>query len=385
MRKYLIKRLFQIVLTLFIYLTIIFIILQAQPGDITDMYIMNPKIPKEARQALRHQLGLDKPLFLQYLQYLKNTATGNLGVSFSLYPRTVWSILKERLPRTVVLFFTAYMVYFFLGFQMGKLIAWRRGGFIEYSSTLVGVFLWTVFTPWWALLLIYIFSFKLGWFPLGKFISPLIWRHFEGITANQVFNTILIAAGAAAVFVGLAWFVGKRLGTRRTAQTTTIGAVLLSLIAIGFLLATTTVGYLAQNILWHMILPVLTLTTIGFGGYMLLMRDSMLETIREDYVMAARAKGLSDKAVRDRHAARNALLPIVTSFVLALATVVDGGIITETIFSWPGIGLTLLNAILSKDMPLAIGALVFTGVFLLFGHLIADLLYAYLDPRIKYG
>ena len=117
----------------------------------------------------------------------------------------------------------------------------------------------------------------------------------------------------------------------------------------------------------------------------MLMRDSMLETIREDYVMAARAKGLPDKAVRDRHAARNALLPIVTSFVLALATVVDGGIITETIFSWPGIGLTMLNAILSEDMPLAIGALVFTGIFLLIGHLIADLLYAYLDPRIKYG
>jgi len=118
---------------------------------------------------------------------------------------------------------------------------------------------------------------------------------------------------------------------------------------------------------------------------MLLMRDSMLETIREDYVMAAKAKGLPDKAVRDKHAARNALLPIVTSFILALATVVDGGIITETIFSWPGIGLTMLSAILEEDLPLAIGALVFTGVFLLFAHLVADILYAYLDPRIKYG
>jgi len=380
MRKYLIKRLLQIVLTLFIYLTIIFIILQAQPGDITDMYIMNPQIPQEAREALRTQLGLDKPLFFQYLQYLKNVATGNLGISFSNYPRPVWDIIKERLPRTVVLFFTAYMIYFFLGFQLGKLIAWRRGGFVEYSSTVVGVFLWTVFTPWWGLLLIWVFAFKLRWLPMGKFITPAIWRQFRDISANQVFNTIMLVAGAATLFVWLAWLVGKRLGTRRTARMAVLGALLFSLVAVGFLLATTRVGYLAQDILWHMILPVFTLTTIGFGGYMLLMRDSMLETIREDYV-----KGLPDKAVRDRHAARNALLPIVTSFVLALATVVDGGIITETIFSWPGLGLTMLNAILSEDMPLAIGALVFTGVFLLIGHLVADLLYAYLDPRIKYG
>lgn len=111
----------------------------------------------------------------------------------------------------------------------------------------------------------------------------------------------------------------------------------------------------------------------------------MLETIREDYIMAAKAKGLPDKVVRDKHAARNALLPIVTSFILALATVVDGGIITETIFSWPGMGLTLLNAVLQEDMPLAVGTFIFTGVFLLFAHLVADILYAYLDPRIKYG
>lgn len=385
MRKYLVKRLFQIVLTLFIYLTITFIILQAQPGDITNVYIMNPKIPPEVRQRLREQLGLDKPLFFQYLQYLKNMGTGNLGISFSLYPRPVWDILKERLPRTVLLFLVAYLVYFFLGYHMGKLIAWKRGGALEYSSTIVGSFLYTVFTPWWGLLMIWIFAFKLGWFPGGKFITVELWQQFRKISPNQVFNTILLAGGATTVFVFLTYYLGKRLGHRQTAFTATLAALGVSAGAIIFLLATNTVGYLAADILKHLILPVFTLTTIAFGGYMLLMRDSMLETIREDYVMAARAKGLPDRVVRDRHAARNALLPIVTSFILALATVVDGGIITETIFSWPGIGLTMLRAILDEDLPLAMGALVFTGVFLLIGHLVADLLYAYLDPRIKYG
>ncbi|MCR4404896.1 MAG: ABC transporter permease [Candidatus Acetothermia bacterium] len=385
MRKYLVKRLFQIVLTLFIYLTITFIILQAQPGDITNVYVLNPKIPPEVRERLREQLGLDKPLFFQYLQYLQNMATGNLGISFSQYPRPVWEIIKERLPRTVLLFLVAYLIYFFFGYQMGKLIAWKRSGVLEYSSTIIGSFLYTVFTPWWALLMLWIFAFKLGWLPNGKFITVEIWRNFRDISANQVFNLILIAGGAMTAFIFLSYYLGRRLGTRRAAANVTVAAVIVSVGAIAFLIASTTVGYLAADILKHLILPVVTLSTINFAGYMLLMRNSMLETIREDYVMAARAKGLPDRVVRNRHAARNALLPIVTSFILALATVVDGGIITETLFSWPGIGLTMLNAILSEDMPLAMGALVFTGIFLLIGHLVADLLYAYLDPRIKYS
>ena len=384
MRKYLARRLFQIVLTMFIYLTIVFIIIQAQPGDITDMYIMNPKIPPEAREAIRHQLGLDRPLIVQYFNYLRNVVTGNLGKSFIYYPTPVWTIIKQRLPRTVVLFLTALLIYYSIGFQLGKIIAWRRGGVTEYSATIVGVFLWTVFTPWWALLMIYIFAFKLHWFPIGKFITVEIWRHFD-VSPNRVFNTMLLVAASATLFTFLLYMLVRRFGRRRTAKIAGLGGLLFSIGVILYLLFNTTIGYLARDIIHHMILPIFTLVTIGFGGSMLVMRDSMLETIREDYIMAAKAKGLPDKVVRDKHAARNALLPIVTSFILAIATVVDGGIITETIFSWPGMGLTLLNAVLQEDMPLAVGTFIFTGVFLLFAHLVADILYAYLDPRIKYG
>ncbi|MDP6513670.1 MAG: ABC transporter permease, partial [SAR202 cluster bacterium] len=134
----------------------------------------------------------------------------------------------------------------------------------------------------------------------------------------------------------------------------------------------------------HMVLPVATLTLNSFAGTMLLTRNSMLETMREDYVLAARAKGLSDKSVRDRHVARNALLPVVTSFVFSLAFAVDGGVIIETVFSWPGMGRTLVSASLSEDLPLAVGAFVFVGIFVLIAHLAADILYVYLDPRIRY-
>jgi peptide/nickel transport system permease protein len=133
-----------------------------------------------------------------------------------------------------------------------------------------------------------------------------------------------------------------------------------------------------------MVLPVATLTLISFAGTMLLTRNSMLETMREDYVMAVRAKGLPERMIRDKHVARNALLPVVTSFVFSLAFAIDGGVITETIFSWPGMGLTLVNAAQSEDLPLAVGAFVFTGIFALVAHLAADILYVFLDPRIRY-
>jgi peptide/nickel transport system permease protein len=141
----------------------------------------------------------------------------------------------------------------------------------------------------------------------------------------------------------------------------------------------------ALDILHHLILPILTLATVSFAGSMLLTRNSMLETLREDFVMAARAKGLPDHVVRDKHAARNAMLPVVTAFVFSLALAIDGGVVTETIFSWPGMGQTLLQAVSRKDIPLAIGGLIFGGSLALTAHLVADILYAYLDPRIRYS
>ena len=117
---------------------------------------------------------------------------------------------------------------------------------------------------------------------------------------------------------------------------------------------------------------------------MLLTRNSMLETMREDFVLAARAKGLPEKAVRDKHVARNALLPVVTSLVFSLAFAVDGGVIIESVFSWPGMGQTLVSAAVAEDLPLAVGAFVFVGIFVLLAHLAVDVIYVFLDPRIRY-
>ncbi len=382
MTNYLIRRAGQMALTLFLIVTLTFFLVQAQPGDYATFYSLNPDIPAEAREQIKASFGLDKPLWQQYLVHMKNTFTGNFGVSFGHYPRPVLEVLAERLPRTVVLFLSATAVSFYVGFFLGKAIAWRRGGVLEYAATISGATLFTAFTPAFALMMIWIFAFKLGWLPVGKFLDPLIWRGAE-VSANHVFSYMLLTAAVFIVFAFLTLFAARKLGRLGTARMPFL-VIAAGAAAIPIAWAFTGVGYLALDILRHMILPIATLTLISFAGTMLLTRNSMLETMREDYVMAARAKGLPEKAVRDRHAARNALLPVITSLVYSLIFAIDGSVIIEGVFSWPGTGLTLLEAVRSEDLPLVMGAMVFIGLFSLLAHMIVDILYVYLDPRIRY-
>ena len=382
MAKYLLKRTAQILVTLFVFLSLVFFIVNAQPGDVSNFYALNPDVPPETRERLQDLFGVNEPLWKQYLTHLRNTFSGNFGISFSHYPRSVADVIKERLPRTVVLFMTATVLSFYLGFALGKVVAWRRGGWFEYTSTVGGVALYTVFTPWFGLMMIWLFAFKAGWFPIGKFLDPVLWRDAP-IDANSVFNRMILTAIVASIAVFVVFLVTTRKQMAGGGAIRAASLAVATLAVIAAWLATGTAIF-AWDIIRHMVLPVLTLTLISFAGTMLLTRNSMLETMREDFVMAARAKGLPERDVRDKHVARNALLPVVTSFIFSLAFAVDGGVIIESIFSWPGMGQTLVSAALSEDLPLAVGAFVFVGMFVLVAHLVADILYAYLDPRIRY-
>ncbi len=379
MTGYLFRRAGQMGLTLFLIITLTFFLVQAQPGDYASFYALNPDLPPDVREQIRASFGLDQPLWQQYLIHLKNTVTGNFGVSFGHFPRPVLEVLAERVPRTAVLFLSATILSFYVGFFLGKAIAWRRGGVLEYTATISGATLFTVFTPAFALMMIWIFAFRLGWLPVGKFLDPLVWRHAE-VSANFVFGQMLLTAFLLTVFSLLALYLLQRLRLGRWRWPAIAGAVAAALL-IWYMSG---VGGLALDILKHMVLPIATLTLISFAGTMLLTRNSMLETIREDYVMAARAKGLPEKQIRDRHAARNALLPVVTSLVYSLIFAIDGSVIIEGVFSWPGTGMTLLQAVRTEDLPLVMGAMVFIGLFSLLAHLIVDILYVYLDPRIRY-
>ncbi len=382
MYAYVGRRFLQMLLTLFLFQAATYFLIDAQPGDIADLLTNNPEIPPSQRAVLRRDLGLDKPPLERFLKYVGNFYQGNLGVSFGQYPRPVIDIIAERLPRTIALFLTATIVYFWAGFTTGKILAWRRGGFIEYSSTIGGVTLYTVFTPWFALMMIWLFAVQLDIFPAGKFLNPVKWIGVE-VSANDVFMRLLYSASAAVLVALVAFLISNRL-ERRYRPGVRIAGLILPLVGILLYWNASGEAVFALDIASHIVLPVLTVTLIAYGGTMLLTRTSMLETLREDYILTARAKGLPEKVIRDKHAARTALLPVWTGLVFSIGASVSGGIITETIFSWPGLGLTLLVAATTADIPVALGTLTVFGVLTLFSHLVVDIGYTFLDPRIRY-
>jgi len=384
MWRFLGKRLLQMLVTLLLFQAVTYFLIDAQPGDIADLLTLNPEIPPSESQRLRIELGLNRPPAARFLTYIGNFYQGDLGFSFSQYPKKVIDIIAERLPRTIVLFVTANMVAFWAGFITGKILAWRRGGFVEYASTIAGVTLYTVFLPWFALMMIWLFAVRLDWLPPGKFIDPIKWLDPDIPSANAIFTRIILTALIALLvsFVGF-WASnrvprGQRLPLRVASVLIPVSGVLAYWVSSG-------VGRLAWDIVSHLVLPVLTLTLYAYAGTMLLMRTTMLETLREDYILTARAKGLPDKVVRDKHAARNALLPVWTGLVFSITGSIGGGIITETVFSWPGVGRALLDASLAEDIPVAMGVLTILGVLTLVSHLIVDVGYAFLDPRIRYN
>lgn len=383
MRKYLLNRIIQNIMIFFIFLTLVYVLVDAQPGSYADQYLNDPRLTPTQREQLKKNLGLDRPVLERYLLWMRNAFRGDFGISFSNYPRPVLDVIAERAPRTIILFLTATICSYYIGFLTGKILAWKRGGWGEYAATIGGVGLYTVFLPWFALMMVWFWAYTLKLFPIGKFLDPVLWRQAP-VDANYVFMRMLITAFIAALVLFVVFLIARRLNP---SQRTPLRLVTLGIVIAGVLIywVNTGVGRYAADILHHLVLPIFTLATVNFAGTMLLTRNSMLETLREDYIMAAKAKGLPDQVVRDKHASRNAILPVVTSFVLAVAFILDGGVITETTFSWPGMGLTLLSAALVQDIPMVVGALVFTGIMALSAHLIADLLYAFLDPRIRYA
>jgi peptide/nickel transport system permease protein len=382
MWKYILRRSLQVILTLLIYLAVTYFILDAQPGDITLQYV-NPRFTETQRQALRIRLGLDKPVMERFITWVGNMLRGELGDSFS-ESKAVIDIIKERAPRTIFLFLTAALTTFGVGYYLGRLLAWQRGSKTEYAVTVFGAVMYSIFTPWFALIMVLIFSFQLKWFPLGKFLDPVIWRGLPPeMNANLIFNRLmltglLIALALLAVNLLVRRFAPNH-ANKILPEAVFVVVVLALLVWIVYPYA-----YLAGDILHHLVLPVLTLTLVNFSGTMLLTRTTMLETLREDYIMAARAKGLSERVVRDKHAARNAMLPVFSNFIIGLPFILAGGIITETVFSWPGMGLTLLQAATSSDTPLIMGTWLFIGILSLTAHLVADIAYVFIDPRIRY-
>ncbi len=259
-------------------------------------------------------------LLQEFWTYMLNMLQFNFGQS--LYTRqNVTYEISIRAGPTLLLFGSAVVISYALGILIGAVLAWRRGSKVELSAIIVSLFFYSMPVFWFGLILLWAFAFTLNWFPL---------RGFADLDAVQ-------AGGLT--------YVG--------------------------------------NVLWHMALPLLNLVILSLAGHVLLMRSSMLEVMGEDYITTARAKGLSERRIMYRHAARNALLPVVTAFALAISGVISGGVLTETIFSWPGMGAFLVQSTLNQDFPSVQGAFYLLAVLTIVANLVADVLYAYLDPRVR--
>ena len=385
MYKYVFRRVYQLIIVFFLFLVTSYVLFDSIPGNAFQSLLLNPELPREAYDMVIQLYGLDKPLYERVILYIQNFFRGDFGYSYVHYPRTPIELIAERLPRTLMLFAMVNIVAFYTGFLIGKILAWRRGSKSETWITVTSVFSYTVFYPWFALMMLWFFGYKLDWLPIGKFLYPEKW-YDSPYDSDVIFVSMIKFIAVASILQMLAFVYTRNIesiSARRNVRFTSF-----MLIIIGSFMYWNTGEMLnqkiyAMDIAYHMILPVFTVTVVAFAGTALLTRTTMMEVMKDDFILTARAKGISQKRIRDRHAARNALLPVVTSFIFTIVTIIDGSVLTETIFSWPGMGQLILDSVLREDIPVAMASFSFIGVFALIAHFIADISYAYLDPRIR--
>jgi peptide/nickel transport system permease protein len=316
MAAYLVRRLGQAALLLVVVSMIGFAILHLAPGGPMAQYALGSNMSQEDLDRIASQLGLDRPLPVQYAEWFWRMLGGNWGTSYR-DGQPVLHVIGSHLGATLELMLTATLLAVVIGCWIGILGAIRRYSVFDYLATIGAMIALSIPTFWFGLVAIYIFSVELGWLPAGN-------RH-------------------------------------------TIGD--------GSLL----------DMLHHLIAPALVLALVETAIWSRFMRSSMLDVVNQDYIRTARAKGLPEWRVLSGHAFRNALLPMITVAGLQLPTLLGGALVTETVFTWPGMGRLFLDSIEYRDYPVVMGILMFSATLVLIGNLLADTLYAVADPRIRLG
>jgi peptide/nickel transport system permease protein len=308
----------------------------------------------------------------------------DLGRSYLYWPTPVSEILAANLPRTLLLFLSAAVLAYLLGIWLGKLMAWRRGGLFEAGATLGGVAAYTSFAPFLGFVLINIFGRELGWFSYQRLVDHNVWYQAP-VSVDWVLARMV---GTAIVVFGLLWLL-RRLGYRtRTSvpwRGVRVAGVLVVFGGAWWVWASSGLAYLAQDVLRHLTLPLVTVILLSFGETMMLMRMSMLETMREEHVLTARAVGYPDRVIREKHVARNAIMPVLTRLGLNLPFVLVGSLVIERVFLWSAMGQVVFNAVEFYDVPMLLGVLSVVGVLTMVAHVVLDVVHVYLDPRLRYA
>jgi peptide/nickel transport system permease protein len=314
MTRFILQRTAQSIVLLAIVSVIGFALLHLLPGGPLAQFALTPGMTQADLTRIAHQMGLDRPLPVQYAEWISRILTGDWGRSYR-DDQPVLSVIASHLGATLELMITSTIVAVLLGTWVGVLGAVRRYSLADQLATVGAMIALSIPTFWFGLVVIYLFSVELAWLPAGNIA--------------------------------------------------TVGRASLTDYAV------------------HLILPSLVLALVTVATWSRYMRASMLEVINQDYVRTARAKGLSGRRVLIRHAMRNALLPMITLAGLQLPTLLSGALVTETVFTWPGMGRLFLDSLGYRDYPVVMGLLMFTAVLVLVGNMLADLLYVVADPRVR--
>lgn len=324
MAAFVVRRLLWLGPILFGVSVLTFVMLKNVPGDPVSQQLGGGRgggmVTQADRDRLAAQYGLDRPLHWQYLDWIGDVARGNLGYSYESN-RPVMELIAERLPNTLKLAGISFVVTILIALPLGIVSAVRQNSPTDHGLTLVSFVGISMPSFWLALMILYFFGVQLGWLP------------------TRGMRSIMVEPGF--------WP-----GLRDAAQ--------------------------------HYVLPVFAVTLIGLSGYVRFQRAAMIEVLGQDFVRTARAKGVPERVVILKHAWRNALIPIVTLLGYVLVTLVEGSIVVETVFTWPGMGLLAVDALSNKDYPIVMGVVLLSSAMIALGTLLSDILYAVVDPRVRY-
>ncbi len=366
--------------SLILFQSLLFALFHALPYDISSLSLGGPGI----RAFIRHQFGLDLPLWEQYARWLAGFLRLDLGQSYLYWPTPVLEIVVVNMPRTLILFFSAAILAYIFGIWLGKVVAWRRGGFLEAGASLAAVAAYTSFAPFMGFVLIQVFGRELGWLPYQRLVDHNVWYQAT-IPVDWLLGLMVVTGVLAFGTLFLLWQATSWLDSKRLRWGIRIGGAILLWVIVALAWGVSGMGHLALDVLHHLALPLATVVLLSFGETMMLMRMAMLETMGEEYVLMAKAVGHPDNVIRDKFVARNAILPVLTRLALNLPFVLVGSLVIERVFLWTALGQVIFNAIEFYDVPMLLGILSVVGVLTLTAHVVLDLVYVYLDPRLRYA
>jgi peptide/nickel transport system permease protein len=333
--NYLFTRILLTIPMIFIMVTLIFVVLRVMPGDPVSA-MLGGHAPQRVIDQKKQELGLNKPIGAQYIDFLGQLAHFDLGKSM-IYNEKVISPIKDKLPATIELTVFGLLVSLGIGIPLGAYAARRRRTGRDFGIRFYANVVYCIPVFWMGLLLQLIFGVFLGWFPISGRTSPRVDVSEFSRTGFYILDTLRIG----------------------------------NIAALG-------------DVMWHLVLPALTLGVVLSGIFVRLTRANMLDVLKSDYILAARARGIPERRVVYNHGLRNALIPIVTMLGLQFSLLLAGAILTESTFSWPGMGRLLLERIYLRDYPTIQGVIIVYTLFVSLVSLLVDLVYAAIDPRVKY-